>query len=317
MLTNPILILVLEENINVENAVYQTFNPVIYSNEDIITSARLELSSDENSNIGEVVHENFNPELSNNTVAPDENCGSVLTTDSNNDAIPSSSFTDLQHSPTKEINPGLTIKRKGIADPSTWTRNVRKEKRVSGKTYEMCASIGVDPLSSGKGFWSVLGIGDFYYELAVQIVEVCLSTTAKNGGLISLDELRTRLIKARGQSKTHQEITKDDLIRAARKLKIFGNGFNVIPMGKDRYMVQSVPGELNMDHSVLLQQAEKNKACVSASHLISELNWERQRAEKALEHMINQGLAWIDSQHPEEPQYYFPSLYTACINSNA
>lgn len=39
---------------------------------------------------------------------------------------------------------------------------------------EMCASIGVDPLSSGKGFWSVLGIGDFYYELAVQIVEVCL-----------------------------------------------------------------------------------------------------------------------------------------------
>lgn len=41
----------------------------------------------------------------------------------------------------------------------------------------MCASIGVDPLSSGKGFWSVLGMGDFYYELAVQIVEVCLGKT--------------------------------------------------------------------------------------------------------------------------------------------
>jgi hypothetical protein len=38
---------------------------------------------------------------------------------------------------------------------------------------EMCASIGVDPLASGKGFWSnMLDIGDFYYELAVQIVEV-------------------------------------------------------------------------------------------------------------------------------------------------
>jgi ESCRT-II complex subunit VPS22 len=37
----------------------------------------------------------------------------------------------------------------------------------------MCASIGVDPLASGKGFWSnMLDIGDFYYELAVQIVEV-------------------------------------------------------------------------------------------------------------------------------------------------
>ena len=31
---------------------------------------------------------------------------------------------------------------------------------------EMCASIGVDPLASNKGFWSnMLDIGDFYYEL--------------------------------------------------------------------------------------------------------------------------------------------------------
>ncbi len=48
----------------------------------------------------------------------------------------------------------------------------------------MCASIGVDPLASGKGFWSnMLEIGDFYYELAVQIVEVfkikCLVTRIK------------------------------------------------------------------------------------------------------------------------------------------
>ncbi|XP_072389853.1 vacuolar-sorting protein SNF8 [Diabrotica undecimpunctata] len=225
---------------------------------------------------------------------------------------------EIQEGQFGQMTKQMEVFKTNLEDFATKHKNeIRKNPEFRKQFQEMCASIGVDPLSSGKGFWSVLGIGDFYYELAVQIVEVCLSTTAKNGGLISLDELRTRLIKARGQSKTHQEITKDDLIRAARKLKIFGNGFNVIPMGKDKYMVQSVPGELNMDHSVLLQQAEKNKACVSASHLINELNWERQRAEKALEHMINQGLAWIDSQLPEEPQYYFPSLYTACINSNA
>ena len=34
----------------------------------------------------------------------------------------------------------------------------------------MCTSIGVDPLASSKGFWSeMLGFGDFYYELAVQV----------------------------------------------------------------------------------------------------------------------------------------------------
>ena len=33
---------------------------------------------------------------------------------------------------------------------------------------KMCKSAGVDPLSSNKGFWvDILGVGDFYYELAV------------------------------------------------------------------------------------------------------------------------------------------------------
>ena len=33
---------------------------------------------------------------------------------------------------------------------------------------KMCKQIGVDPLSSKKGFWvDVLGVGDFYFELAV------------------------------------------------------------------------------------------------------------------------------------------------------
>ena len=35
---------------------------------------------------------------------------------------------------------------------------------------KMCQQIGVDPLSSNKGFWvNVLGVGDFYYELAVSL----------------------------------------------------------------------------------------------------------------------------------------------------
>lgn len=45
----------------------------------------------------------------------------------------------------------------------------------------------MDPLASNKGFWAeVLGVGDFYYELAVQIVEICLATRDINGGLMAL-----------------------------------------------------------------------------------------------------------------------------------
>ena len=85
----------------------------------------------------------------------------------------------------------------------------------------MCASVGVDPLASGKGFWSeMLGVGDFYYELGVQIVEICMATTPRNGGLMPLEELRERLGKARSRKGTNEvEISMDDLQRAIKKLK--------------------------------------------------------------------------------------------------
>ena len=42
----------------------------------------------------------------------------------------------------------------------------RRDPEFRRRFQEMCAQIGVDPLASGKGFWSnVLDIGDFYYEL--------------------------------------------------------------------------------------------------------------------------------------------------------
>lgn len=105
-----------------------------------------------------------------------------------------------------------------------YRNEIKKNAQFRRQFQEMCASIGVDPLATGKGFWSVLGIGDFYYELGVQIVEVCLAANTKTGGLMELDELRRRLISSRGRSSRHQDITKEDILMAAKKLKIFGNG---------------------------------------------------------------------------------------------
>lgn len=48
---------------------------------------------------------------------------------------------------------------------------------------------------------------------------------------------------------------RDDLLRAIRKLKTLGNGFTIHPIGKT-FLIQSVPGELTMDHTTVLQQAQ-------------------------------------------------------------
>jgi ESCRT-II complex subunit VPS22 len=226
---------------------------------------------------------------------------------------------EIQENQFEQMTKQLEVFKVNLEEFATKHKNeIRKNPEFRRQFQEMCASIGVDPLSSGKGFWSVLGIGDFYYELAVQIVEVCLATNHKTGGLISLTELRTRLVNARGKGKQHQDITQDDLIRAAQKLKIFGSGFTVVPVGKGQYMVQSIPGELSMDHTAVLQQVtQSSQAFVSVGYLKRELGWEEERARKAVDHMVDQGLAWVDLQNLQEKLYYFPSLFNACIDSSS
>ncbi|XP_049836312.1 vacuolar-sorting protein SNF8 [Schistocerca gregaria] len=225
--------------------------------------------------------------------------------------------TELQENQLEQMTKQLEVFRANLEEfASKHKKEIKKNAQFRRQFQEMCASIGVDPLASGKGFWSVLGIGDFYYELSVQIVEVCLATNYKNGGLISLDELRHRLIQARGKNKQHQDITVDDLLSAAKKLRIFGDGFSVVPIGKGQYLVQSVPGELSMDHTAVLQQAANSgKANVSVSDLQDQLRWERNRAQKALDYMVKEGLAWIDTQDVNDVLYWFPSLFAACVSA--
>ncbi|XP_040293210.1 vacuolar-sorting protein SNF8 [Bufo gargarizans] len=186
-------------------------------------------------------------------------------------------------------------------------QEIRKNPQFRVQFQDMCATIGVDPLASGKGFWSeMLGVGDFYYELGVQIVEVCLALKHQNGGLITLAELHQQVLKGRG--KLAQDVSQDDIIRAIKKLKVLGSGFGIIPVGGS-YLVQSVPAELNMDHTVVLQLAEK-KGYVTVSEIRSSLNWEKERAKHVLEHLLKEGLAWIDSQAGEEPHYWLPALFS-------
>jgi len=106
-----------------------------------------------------------------------------------------------------------------------------------------------------KGFWTeLLGVGDFYYELAVQIVDVSLKTRQINGGLISLIELTQRLKQMRGS--TAQDISTDDIERAVKKLKVLGKGFEILSVGSTK-MLQTVPCELNTDHMTVMVLAQE------------------------------------------------------------
>lgn len=93
----------------------------------------------------------------------------------------------------------------------THARDIRSNPTFRAQFARMCAAIGVDPLASsssssgGSGagsssIWAQLlgrSVNDFYFELAVRVVEVCGETRNENGGLIELSKVRERIMKAR------------------------------------------------------------------------------------------------------------------------
>ena len=64
---------------------------------------------------------------------------------------------------------------------------------------------------------------------------------------------------------------RDDLMRAIKKLAILGSGFQVLPL-QGRKLVQSVPSELNKDHTEVIQLAEVKKKFIYIIRILSYLH---------------------------------------------
>lgn len=194
--------------------------------------------------------------------------------------------------------------------------DIRKNPAFRSQFHEMCSKIGVDPLASNKGFWAeLLGIGDFYYELGVQIVDICLATRSLNGGLINLQELCTLLCQRRKAAR--ESVSEDDCLRAISKLKVLGSGFEVISIGKKK-LIRSVPTELNKDHNEILELAQA-RGYVTVDDAERRLSWSSGRAIDALDTLLEEGLAMIDDGHRDcKRRYWFPCVsFSASVGSEA
>lgn len=94
--------------------------------------------------------------------------------------------TDIQESQLEQMTKQMEVFREKLEEFAIkHKQDIKKNSEFRQQFQQMCAAIGVDPLASGKGFWSVLGMGDFYYELGVQVVEVCLAANHKTGKIIN------------------------------------------------------------------------------------------------------------------------------------
>lgn len=193
---------------------------------------------------------------------------------------------------------------------STHRESIRSDPTFRHAFQQMCSSIGVDPLAGPRkgGWWAeLLGMGDWQYELGVQIVDVCVSTRERNGGLIEMSELVRLVSKLRGVSRS--VITEEDVVRSIKTLQPLGPGYQLVEIG-GRKMVRSVVKELDEDQSVVLAIAQLEGGRIVEDILVQRNGWTRERARAALENMVHRdGLCWLDDQDEQCGRaYWVPSV---------
>ena len=217
---------------------------------------------------------------------------------------------ELSKTQVDHLQSQLTQFRTALSHFATTHRDsIRSDPTFRHAFQQMCASIGVDPLAGPRkgGWWAeILGLSDWHYELGVQIVDVCVSTRERNGGVIEMGELVRLVSKLRVSG----VITEEDVIRSIRTLQPLGAGYEVLDVGGGKKMVRSVVKELDADQAVILAEAQLAGGRVVEVLLENRRGWTRDRARAALENMlIRDGLCWLDSQDEQYGRaYWVPSV---------
>jgi ESCRT-II complex subunit VPS22 len=138
------------------------------------------------------------------------------------------------------------------------------------------------------------------YIPAVKIAEVCFATRSRNGGIIAVTEMQGILSR---KKKVHIA----DIPIAVNKLKTLGGGFRIIKVGKSD-MIVSVPTELDQDHIHVLTLAESGEGGVTVDDIMNQLNWNEDRADRAINLLLKEGMAWQDD-YLGISFYWFPSVW--------
>ncbi|KAF2432746.1 ESCRT-2 complex [Tothia fuscella] len=200
----------------------------------------------------------------------------------------------------------------------THAKEIRSNPTFRAEFARMCNAIGVDPLASshtskdsksGGSFWSqMLGgsVNDFYFELAVRVVEVCRNYRGENGGLMGIEDVKRVVRKGRGVVGGGIEVSDDDVRRAVKSLEPLGSGFTIIDIGSTA-MIRSVPKELSTDQSTVLE-AVQIQGFVTVSMLQINLSWEKARAGAVIEDLVADSLLWVDLQVEDETEYWTPGF---------
>ncbi|KAH9460500.1 hypothetical protein MJO28_003831 [Puccinia striiformis f. sp. tritici] len=213
---------------------------------------------------------------------------------------------------------------------------IKSDPEFRGAFSAMCNELGVDPLSGGRrGLWDWVGFGDWTFALAVQVVDVCLNTRDRNGGLHemidvinavrSLRDLPSQQLSSTSTARLESNkpigsisdllnttITEQDIIRAIKSLEPLGSGYSILTIGHKKF-IRSVPAELDNDSLVIFDSilsTRSSKGFTTHQLLQDSQNWSSERVKDALNKaVIRDSMLWIDYQADGPDRFYAPVLF--------
>lgn len=174
--------------------------------------------------------------------------------------------------------------------------------------------------------WDKMGMGDWYYALGIQVVDVCLAARERGGGLIALEQVLhavTLLRKGGDTLKKGGEISENDVKRAIETLEPLGCGYAVIEVGGVK-VVRCSPGGLDKDSLIVIEVATATgRGSVTAAEVWEHTrtnkvgNWTFDRVQRALERsLMEDGMVWLDEQSGSSTtqvragqEYWVPALF--------
>ncbi|KAK4047770.1 ESCRT II complex subunit Dot2 [Microbotryomycetes sp. JL221] len=265
------------------------------------------------------------------------------------------SFSTLSNSlaeqQTQALNSSLATFQQALSTFSTHHRQkILSSPEFRSHFTQLCRELGVDPLGgASKGIWDKVGLGDWYFALGVQIVDVCLQLRDRNGGLVALDEVIHNVMALRtGRNTTNSTfvapsasttpasgnplssakraplannasaaISEADVQRAIDSLEPLGSGYAILNVGNKK-VVRCAPGGLDSDSLIVIEAAGDkgtNTGVVTLGDVQAfteqtGLSWNLGRTERAIDKaVLDEGVAWVDDQGSHGRQYWIPALF--------
>jgi ESCRT-II complex subunit VPS22 len=244
----------------------------------------------------------------------------------------SASYSALSTSVSESQTAILTAQLSTFQSALSTFSSLHRSKILSDPSFrthfsQLCAELGVDPLGGGqKGLWDKMGVGDWYYALGVQVVDVCLKARERGGGLVPMEQVLREVMKLRrggkdiaaGGAQATTEVTEGDIQRAIEALEPLGCGYEILSLASSggKKVIRCSPGGLDRDSLVVVEAASSTgRGCVTRDELRAfSAGWEMERVNRALEKaLMDDGMVWVDEQvgglGEADREYWAPGLF--------